>query len=467
MSQHLKGLGKSHRIALAPTDKQATRMLEHAGWARVAANWARGRFQLAWFGHTDEQHAEEWYAHVDVNPEGGQWLSDMELRQDFNAVKANLFDWSCDHSQYVSKNAIIHMGKGLASWGAYCKARKHGKPHRKIGFPPVRKRHRKLAFTPSNGRNSIKVDGCRVHLPKIGWVRMREELRFEGDIMSVTVSRKAGRWYASFTVDTGKPAPEARPGPTVGIDMGVKTLATVSDGSGNAPDLYANPAALHSELRAIRRLDKAIARSRNTHGKENHSKRRDRKYAKRQRAYANAAHIRNDHHHQATAQIAKRGGTVKVETLNVVGMKHNRRLARAISDAGMSEFVRQLEYKCAWHGAGFVRLDRWYPSSKTCNRCGAVKQSLLLSERTYRCNRCGFECDRDENAARNIQAYTGHSEPARHRNEFPRPARSAGGEMDVETCKPHRREACARSVKRLPDSQPPCSVIAPDCGRLA
>ena len=150
-----------------------------------------------------------------------------------------------------------------------------------------------------------------------------------------------------------------------------------------------------------------------------------------------------------------------------VGGCHARRLARAISDAGMSEFVRQLEYKCAWYGAGFVRLDRWYPSSKTCSRCGAVKQSLLLSERTYRCNRCGFECDRDENAARNIQAYTGHSEPARHRNEFPGPARSAGGERDVETCKPHRREACARSVKRLPDSQPPCSAIAPDCGRLA
>ncbi len=158
---------------------------------------------------------------------------------------------------------------------------------------------------------------------------------------------------------------------------------------------------------------------------------------------------------------------MKVETLNVAGMKRNRRLARAISDAGMSEFVRQLEYKCGWYGTAFEKVDRWYPSSKTCSACGAVKQSLLLSERTYRCNLCGFECDRDENAARNIQAYTGHSEPARHLNEFPGPARSAGGEMDVETRRTHRREACARSVKRLPDSQPPCSAIAPDCGRLA
>ncbi|MYD89954.1 MAG: hypothetical protein F4Y08_06385, partial [Caldilineaceae bacterium SB0662_bin_9] len=79
MSTHLKGVGKSHRIALDPTDRQASLMLEHAGWARVAANWSRGRFQLAWFGATDERNADAWYAHVDVNPDGGEWLSDMDL----------------------------------------------------------------------------------------------------------------------------------------------------------------------------------------------------------------------------------------------------------------------------------------------------------------------------------------------------------------------------------------------------
>ena len=120
----------------------------------------------------------------------------------------------------------------------------------------------------------------------------------------------------------------------------------------------------------------------------------------------------------------------------------------------MSEFVRPLEYKCGGYGTAFEKANRWYPSSKTCSACGAVKQSLLLSERTYRCNLCGFECDRDENAARNLQAYTGHTEPARHLNEFPGAARSAGGEMDVETRRTHRREACARSGKRRPDNPP-------------
>ncbi|MYD89669.1 MAG: IS200/IS605 family element transposase accessory protein TnpB [Caldilineaceae bacterium SB0662_bin_9] len=434
-TSHLKGLAKSHRIALFPTDRQATLMMEHAGWARVAANWARDEFRRAWFTGEGEPN---------------EWLSDMDLRKRFNAVKREAFPWSRKLSQYVAKNAIIHMGLGLASWGEYCQARKQGRPHRKTGFPPVRKRHRKVAFTPSNGRNSIQVDGCSVHLPRIGWVRMREELRFEGDIMGVTVSRKGGRWFASFTVDTCEPAPDPKPGPDIGIDMGVKTLVTVWDG--DVLEEIANPKALTAALKSLRRLDKAIARSIHTHGKHNPSQRRDGLYAQRNRLHFDIANLRADHHHKATTQIAKRGGTVKVETLNVDGMKRNRRLARAISDAGMAEFVRQLEYKCGWYGTAFEKVDRWYPSSKTCSACGAVKQSLLLSERTYRCNRCGFECDRDENAARNLQAYTGHPEPARTLNALPLPARSAGGEMDVETCRTHRREACARSGKRLPDN---------------
>ena len=265
MISHLKGVGKSHRIALDPTNRQATLMMEHAGWARVAANWSRGRFQLAWFGETDERNADAWYAHVDVNPDGGEWLSDMDLRKDFNAVKADLFAWSGGLSQYVAKNAVIHMGRGLDAWGEYCKERKRGKPRRKTGFPPVRKRYRKLAFTPSNGRNSTRVDGPNVRLPRIGWVRMREELRFEGDILSVTVSRTAGRWFASFTVDTCEPAPALRSGPDIGIDMGVKTLATLWDGGEKT--MIANPKALEQTLADLRATQKAIARSIKVNGR--------------------------------------------------------------------------------------------------------------------------------------------------------------------------------------------------------
>ena len=441
-----------HRIALDPTDRQATLLLQHCGYARVAANWARGRFRMSWFGGTDERQADEWYAHVDASPDGGQWMSDMDLRKDFNAVKRGLFPWSVKLSQAAAKNAIIHMGKRLDSWGDYCKARKHGQPHRKVGFPRIRKRHRKLSYTASNGRNSIKVEGSRLRLPVVGWVRMREVLRFEGDIGEVTISKTGKRWFAAIRVHTADEPPAPQPGPVIGVDMGVKTLATVWDGEETTE--IRNPAPLRAKLKDLRRLDKAIARSINAHGRHNPSRQRDRLYAQRRQLHVDIANLRADHHHNATTKIAKRGGTVKVETLNIEGMKKNRRLARAVSDAGMGEFVRQLEYKCRLYGTEFVRLDRWYPSSKTCSRCGAHKQSLLLSERTYRCNRCGFECDRDENAARNIQAFpTGHSAAARIETTATRPARSAGHQTTPETRKPPRT-GIAASVKVEPAIQP-------------
>ena len=220
------------------------------------------------------------------------------------------------------------------------------------------------------------------------------------DVTSVTVSLQAGRWHAAFTVDTGEPEPAKRAGETVGIDMGLTVLATLSDET-----RIRNPKVLAAALAELRSLDKAIARSRNAHGQNRPSNRRARLYELRNLQHARVRHLRRDHHHKATCAIAKTWAVVKVETLNVSGMVQNKRLARSISDAGMAEFVRILEYKCAWHGAQFVKVDPWFPSSKTCSVCGAVKAALSLSERMYRCDRCGFECDRDLNAARNIQAY--------------------------------------------------------------
>ena len=359
--------------------------MQHCGWARVASNWAIDAFRAAWFTGEGQPNA---------------WLTDMDLRPMFNAVKADLFPWSRSLSQAAAKNAIIHTCKGFKAWGASCKARKAGQPARRVGFPRYRKRGRHMSYTASNGRNTVRPVGRRVRLPGVGWVNMREPLRFEGDVTSVTVRLQAGRWHAAFTVDTGEPEPAKRAGETVGIDMGLTVLATLSDET-----RIRNPKVLAAALAELRSLDKALARSRNTHGKNRPSKRRNHLYELRNRQYARVRQLRRDHHHKATCAIAKTWAVVKVETLNVSGMAKNKRLARSISDAGMAEFVRMLEYKCAWHGAQFVKVDPWFPSSKTCSACGAVKAALSLSERMYRCDRCGFECDRDLNAARNIQAY--------------------------------------------------------------
>ena len=123
------------------------------------------------------------------------------------------------------------------------------------------------------------------------------------------------------------------------------------------------------------------------------------------------ANVRNDHHHKATTAIAKSAGRVVVETLNVAGMIRNRRLARAVSDAGVSGFLAKLEYKCAWYGAEYVKADRWYPSSKLCSHCGWKNDDLTLADREWWCGGCGALNERDYNAAVNLSNWPGLSFP--------------------------------------------------------
>ena len=172
-------------------------------------------------------------------------------------------------------------------------------------------------------------------------------------------------------------------GPTIGVDVGVGTMVVCSDGT-----TVENPKALASGLKRLRRLDKAIARSRNVPGRSSHSNRRE-------QLYARVVNVRSDRHHKATTAIAKASGRVVVETLNVSEMMRNRRLARAIADAGMSGFLSKLEYKCAWYGAEYVKADRWYASSKLCAHCGWKNDDLMFSDREWRCGGCGALNERD------------------------------------------------------------------------
>ena len=214
--------------------------------------------------------------------------------------------------------------------------------------------------------------------------------------------------------------PPVKDGPTVGVDVGVGTMATCSDGT-----VVDNPKALSRALSQLRRVDKAIARSRNVHGKSNHSNQRERLYAKRRKVHARVVNVRNDRHHKATTAIAKTSGRVVVETLNVAGMMMNRRLARTIADAGMSGFLAKLEYKCVWYGAQYVKADRWYPSSKLCAPCGWKNNDMTLSDREWRCGSCGALNERDYNAAVNLSNWPGSSSPVSGRGDRVRPAMPA------------------------------------------
>ncbi|MFB4318664.1 RNA-guided endonuclease InsQ/TnpB family protein [Actinomadura sp. 21ATH] len=217
-------------------------------------------------------------------------------------------------------------------------------------------------------------------------------------ILSATVARTAHRWHVSFTVEIDRAVPDrhARPGSTAGIDLGVKTLLTVVDDHGTVTEIP-GAKALHAGLRKLRRLSRA--HSRKAKGSANRAK----AAARLARRHARITNVRNDALHKATSTLAQRYETLVVEDLNVTGMVANRRLARAVADAGFGQARRMLAYKTGWCGGRLVVADRWYPSSKTCSGCGGRKPSLSLSERTYRCDACGLNLGRDVNAAINLR----------------------------------------------------------------
>jgi IS605 OrfB family transposase len=206
----------------------------------------------------------------------------------------------------------------------------------------------------------------------------------------------------SFTVEVERAeAAPARPDSVVGVDVGVRHLAVLSTG-----ELVENPRHLLAGQRRMRALGQALSRKTGPDRRtgQRPSKRWQRAAERLGRAHSRVANLRRDGLHKLTTRLAREHGTVVVEDLNVAGMLRNKRLARHIADAGFAEIRRQLAYKTGWNGGRLLTADRWYPSSKTCSACGAVKTKLALSEREYRCEACGVVCDRDLNAALNLAA---------------------------------------------------------------
>jgi putative transposase len=213
----------------------------------------------------------------------------------------------------------------------------------------------------------------------------------DGKIRSATISEQAGRWFVSvqMEVEQEKPTPTATT--AIGVDLGIKQLATLSDGKQKA-----NPRALKHAQKRLRRLERQKAR-RKLGGKNR--KKTCKKLAKQ---HARVANIRKDAAHNLTTYLCKNHALVAIEDLHVAGMLKNHKLAQAVSDSNFGEIRRQLEYKAQFSGVHVVAIARFYPSSKTCSGCRHVKPELSLSERTFVCEDCGMVLDRDLNAAKNI-----------------------------------------------------------------
>jgi putative transposase len=210
-------------------------------------------------------------------------------------------------------------------------------------------------------------------------------------VLAATVSEQAGHWDVSVLVEQEQAVPE-QSGPVVGVDLGLKRLATLSDGT-----IEENPRHLKQQLRKRKRLHRAVARKRK--GSQNRQKAARRLGGQ----YRTVANQRAETLHHLTSRLAKTKAVIVIEDLHVAGLLKNHHLAQAIGDVGFGEFRRQLTYKAAWYGCRVIVADRWFASSKTCSGCGWVDEALTLADRTFHCQACGRVLDRDLNAAKNLE----------------------------------------------------------------
>jgi len=222
------------------------------------------------------------------------------------------------------------------------------------------------------------------------------------------VSQRADRWFVSFTCEVERPEVQAPAGQPVGVDVGVKYLAVLSTG-----EQVPNPKHLSRWQRRQARLQAELARRRGPARGKAPSRRWKATKARLGKTHARVAQARSDGLHKLTTRLARAHAMVVVEDLNVAGMtargagrgkRGKAGLNRAILDVAPGELRRQLAYKTRWSGSALLVADRWYPSSKTCSACGAVKTKLPLAERTYNCEQCGLVIDRDHNASINLAA---------------------------------------------------------------
>lgn len=358
----------AHKIALDPNNAQATYFARAAGTARFAYNWALAEWQRQYAAHKEDPSRPK--------------PSQLALRRQLNAIKREQFPWMMEVTKNAPQMAIIQLGEAFKNFfaGRTC-------------YPIFRKKGVHDRFTLTN--DLFKVEGSRIRIPGLGWVRMREPLRFTGKIMSATVSRVADRWFVSVTVDADYPhtRPAENQG-SVGVDLGLSAFATLSTG-----EVITGPKAHASLLRRLRRLSRSLSR------KQKDSNNRKKARARLARLHARIANIRQDAMHKLTSDLTSRFHTLGIEDLNVRGMMANRRLARSIADMGFFEFRRQLEYKAVRRGSEVVVADRWFASSKTCSGCGYKLESLPLSVRRWECPSCSQNHDRDVNAALNLRDY--------------------------------------------------------------
>ncbi len=359
---------KAHKIRLHPTPEQAVYFAKAAGVARFVWNWALAEWNWQY--------------------EAGEKPTAFKLKKQFNVIRREQFPWTWEVTKNASDQPILDLGKAFSAFfDGLKKGKRRGRPKFKS------KKRSKPSFYLAN--DQFEVGDHRVHIPKLGWVNMAENLRTSGKITGARISRTADWWFISITVEVLDGKPEKRKA-AVGVDVGLNRLATLSTG-----EKYENQAFLSADLKKLRQANKRL------HRRKPGSKNREKARRQIARLHYRIACRRDDMLHKLTTRLANCYGIIGIEDLNLKGLLKNRQLSRSFSDAALGKLRDLLTSKIEQRGGQVIKVGRFFPSSKTCHCCGWKWENMDLSDRIFVCQNpyCAYHLfpqDRDHNAALNI-----------------------------------------------------------------
>ena len=375
------------KTQLFANNTQQAYFAKACGVSRFCWNWG--------LAHWNEQYEAHCKNNDLPKPNG------KALKKQLNAVKKDEFPWMYEvtplHLFWVLDSAaqqpFIFLDRAFKDW---LKDLTSNKPKHLKKSRPTFKKKGKCLDSFYVGGDQVKVINDKVKVPNLGWVTMAEPIKYGGHIHSMTISRQADKWYVSFSINVDLSLLPSKSQAACGVDLGIKTLATLSSGDITH---WHTPKPLKQALKKLKRYQRRLAKK--VKGSRGYQKQRE----KIARLHKHIADIRLNTLHQLTRYLSQNFSKVVIEDLNVKGMMQNRKLARSIADVGMFEFRRQLTYKMTWKAGELRVADRWFASSKLCSNCGAKHANLKLSDRLFHCVSCGHTQDRDENASVNLENY--------------------------------------------------------------
>jgi putative transposase len=385
---------QAYSFAIDPTPEQGNLLRSHIGGSRFAYNVLLGLVAANW-----DENREKKAAGLEVTKYDYLSTSHFGLLYLWAETRNELAPWWGENGVSTYNDAAQRLSKAFTNF------------HRgRAKFPTFKRRGQggSVRFTNTAVRLS---DAHHVRISRIGEVKTYESTRKlyrpvnrgTAKIMAATVCERGGKWTVAFTVEVQRRVCAARaPERVIGVDVGLTTLYTGTTPDGEQVLQVANPRHLQHSEKKLAHAQRIAARRQGPRPGQAPSSRWKRANTRVQKIHSGVANARRNLIHETTTMLAKDYDVIVVEDLNVAGMLKNRSLAKHISDAAWGEFTRQLEYKTKWYGSTLVKAGPFYPSSKTCSRCGTVKAKLSLDERTYHCETCGLAIDRDVNAAINL-----------------------------------------------------------------